>query len=353
VKNSPYKEGRGDVVREFTQACRKHGLTVGLYLSPWDRNHPDYGTREYITYYRDQLRELLTNYGPIREIWFDGANGGDGYYGGANEDRRVDKRTYYVWPGTFALVKELQPEILIFSDAGPDIRWVGNEKGFAGETFWSTISTANLVIGDSDPAYLNTGEPGGDAWILGQCDVSIRPGWFYHPAEDSLVKSPQELIDIYYKSVGRNGVLLLNLPPDRRGLIHETDVEHLTEFKRILDETFRINLMDGAGIDYHGQDELPMVMEISLPDPREFDRISLQEAINKGQRVSAFHVEIPDGQGDWIRIAEGTTIGYKRILRLDRLVRTDKIRVVVDASYGEPLVSMEGLFLSSPGEKQP
>ncbi len=213
VKASPYKDGKGDIVREFVDACRKHGLKVGLYLSPWDRNHKDYGNQEYIIYYRNQLRELLTNYGEINEIWFDGANGGDGYYGGDNCERHVDKLTYYDWPNTIQLVKELQPGIKIFSDAGPDIRWVGNEHGFAGETFWSTISTENLVIGASDPAYLNRGDPMGDQWIIGQCDVSIRPGWFYHASEDSLVKSPQELVDIYYKSVGRNGVLLLNCPP--------------------------------------------------------------------------------------------------------------------------------------------
>jgi alpha-L-fucosidase len=227
VKNSPYKNGHGDIVREFVDACRKYGLKVGLYLSPWDRNHPDYGTPAYITYYRNQLRELLTGYGEINEIWFDGANGGTGWYGGANEERRIDRDTYYDWPGTIELVKSLQPGIKIFSDAGPDIRWVGNEKGHAGETFWSTISNENLVIGASDPAYLNMGDPRGDRWIIGQCDVSIRPGWFYHPDEDSLVKTPEQLMDIYYRSVGRNGVLLLNLPPDRRGLIHETDAANL------------------------------------------------------------------------------------------------------------------------------
>ncbi|MFO7934056.1 MAG: alpha-L-fucosidase [Bacteroidales bacterium] len=248
VKSSPFRNGKGDVVREFVDACRKYGLKVGLYLSPWDRNHPEYGRPAYITYYRNQLQELLTGYGEINEIWFDGANGGDGYYGGANEERRIDRETYYDWENTFALVKELQPGIKIFSDAGPDIRWVGNEKGFAGETFWSTISDEELVIGDSDQEYLNRGDPEGNLWIVGQCDVSIRPGWFYHADEDSLVKSPQELVDIYYKSVGRNGVLLLNLPPDRRGLIHEKDAASLRAFRQIIDRTFATDLAEGSTV---------------------------------------------------------------------------------------------------------
>jgi alpha-L-fucosidase len=180
VKNSPFRDGNGDLVREFVDACRKHGLKVGLYLSPWDRNHKDYGTDAYIKYYRNQLTELLTQYGEINEIWFDGANGGDGYYGGADEERRVEKETYYDWETTFKLVKELQPHVQVFSDAGPDLHWIGNEHGFAGETFWSTISDENLVIGGSETAYLNSGDPKGNKWIIGQCDVSNRPVWFYH-----------------------------------------------------------------------------------------------------------------------------------------------------------------------------
>jgi alpha-L-fucosidase len=173
VKNSPWKNGQGDLVKEFTEACRHHGLKAGLYLSPWDRNHKDYGTPEYLDYYRNQLTELLSNYGEISEIWFDGANGGDGYYGGANEIRKIDRGTYYDWDNTFNLVYSLQPEIIIFSDAGPGCRWIGNEHGIAGETNWSTINGDSLTIGGSDQAYLNTGDPNGPDWIPGECDVSI------------------------------------------------------------------------------------------------------------------------------------------------------------------------------------
>ena len=346
IRNSPFRNGQGDLVREFADACRKYGLKVGLYLSPWDRNHPDYGTPEYITYYRNQLRELLTGYGEINEIWFDGANGGDGYYGGANEVRTIDRETYYDWPGTISLVKELQPGIKIFSDAGPDIRWVGNEKGFAGETFWSTISTERLVIGASDPAYLNTGDPEGDTWIIGQCDVSIRPGWFYHAAEDHKVKSPQELVDIYYKSVGRNGVLLLNLPPDRRGLIHENDVKSLMEFRHIIDETFGGDLAAGASPVNRTEGVPSPEAVLELPGQVTFDRILLREPIGQGQRIGRFRVEAWNEGDGWSEIARGTTIGYKRILRIPP-VTTRKLRVVVEEAIHPPSVSGIGLYKSS------
>jgi alpha-L-fucosidase len=370
VKNSPFRDGKGDVVREFVDACRKYGLKAGLYLSPWDRNHAAYGTPEYITYYRNQLRELLTQYGEINEIWFDGANGGNGYYGGANEERRIDRKTYYDWPTTVAMVKELQPGIKIFSDAGPDIRWVGNEKGFAGETFWSVISNEDLVIGASDPEYLNTGDPDGNVWIIGQCDVSIRPGWFYHESQDSLVKSPQELMDIYYKSVGRNGVLLLNLPPDRRGLIHEKDAASLKEFKKIVDETFRSDLARGAEVRIEGpvrslrghspdlvtdddpesywiarDNETPVSLVIELGSSEIFDRIMIREPVFMGQRISGFRVEADPGDGSWEEIARGTTVGYKRILRFDPVTAL-RIRLTIDGSLYPPALSQVGLFLS-------
>ncbi len=335
VKNSPYKEGEGDVVREFVDACRKQGLKVGLYLSPWDRNHPGYGTPAYIDYYRNQLRELLTGYGEINEIWFDGANGGDGWYGGADEERRIDRETYYDWPATIALVKELQPGIKIFSDAGPDIRWVGNEDGHAGETFWSIIDDRKLVIGASDPEYLNTGDPEGNRWIVGQCDVSIRPGWFYHPGEDSLVKTPEELLEIYYKSVGRNGVLLLNLPPDRRGLIHETDSAHLVEFNSMIDRIFDEDLAEGIPLRILNQSGATLQGELQLDRPEKFDHIVLSEPIEKGQRVSRFRVEAETTPGEWNEIASGTTIGYKRILRTDP-VTAATIRIHVEEALQPP-----------------
>lgn len=350
IKNSPYKDGKGDIVREFVDAAQKYELKVGLYLSPWDRNHADYGNAKYIEYYRNQLTELLTEYGEINEIWFDGANGGDGYYGGANEVRKIDRETYYDWDSTFALVKKLQPNIKIFSDAGPDIHWIGNEHGFAGDPFWSTISSDSLVIGASDEKYLNTGDPAGTDWIVGQCDVSIRPGWFYHDTEDDRVKSTDDLLDIYYKSVGRNCVLLLNLPPDRRGLIHENDVDTLKKFRSILDATFAKNLISTASVSadkfrdnhpafspenvsdgntetYWATDDGITSATITLTFPEEirFSHIVLQEPIQFGQRIESFEIQSLTTR-DWGTIFEGHTIGYKRIVKL-REQSTSKISI--------------------------
>lgn len=376
IKNSPYKGGKGDILKEFTDACHKHGLKIGLYLSPWDRNHKDYGRPEYITYYRNQIKEILTNYGTINEIWFDGANGGMGYYGGANEERFIDKKTYYEWDKTFALVKQLQPKIVIFSDAGPDIRWVGNENGFAGETFWSPIMDKNLVIGAADCNYLNIGDPKGNRWIIGQCDVSIRPGWFYHENQDTLVKSPQELIDIYYKSVGRNAVLLLNLPPDKRGLIHENDVKNLKAFRQIINETFKTNLaanssvtasnyrsnnkyfspdklVDNDNTTYWATDDGITTAEliIDLKKNVKFDRILIQEPIKYGQRISKFRISFFTHNGKWEQDVIGTTIGYKRLLRIDP-VTASKIKITIEEANNIPAISNFGIFLSSENERK-
>jgi alpha-L-fucosidase len=374
IKNSPYNSGEGDIVKEFVEACRKHGLKVGLYLSPWDRNHKDYGKAEYITYYENQLRELLTQYGTINEIWFDGANGGDGYYGGANEVRKIDSKTYYNWENIFSIVKELQPDIKIFSDAGPDVHWIGNERGFAGSTFWSTINQDSLVIGNSNTMYLNSGDPLGTKWIVGQCDVSIRPGWFYHSSEDSLVKTPQELVDIYYKSVGSNAVMLLNLPPDKRGLIHENDVKSLQEFKKIIDETFAVNLTEGASAiasnyrlnrkkfdpenvlddnddSYWATDDSVLSSEliVQLPEDRLFDRILIQEPIKYGQRIREFELDIMENN-HWKTIFQGTTIGYKRLLQIDP-VKASKIRLRILNANNTIAISRFGLFKADKNEK--
>jgi alpha-L-fucosidase len=374
VKNSPWKDGKGDIVREFVDACRRHGLKVGLYLSPWDRNHADYGTPAYIEYYRNQLKELLTNYGEISELWFDGANGGTGYYGGAKEERRIDRTTYYRWKETWSMVKGLQSNVLIFSDAGPDIRWIGNERGYAGKTNWSTINTDNIVVGGADTAYLNSGDPGGKSWVIPLCDTSIRPGWFYHEKEDDRVKTTQQLLDVYYKSVGRNGVLLLNIPPDKRGLFHENEIQALREFRSVLDETFATNLASGKSVDatnfrqqhkkfapanivdedpdsYWAADDRAgeVALEIHLETPTLFDRIMIQEPIRFGQRISAFAI---DGRvnGSWIPLAKGTTIGYKRILRIPP-VQPDRVRLVIKESNNTPAISHFGLFKASSREK--
>lgn len=376
VKHSPWRDGAGDIVAELFAASKDHGVKVGLYLSPWDRNHADYGTPAYIEYYRNQLRELLTDYGEVTEIWVDGANGGTGYYGGANEERRIDRETYYEWEGTFALVKSLQPGTLIFSDGGPDIRWIGNEHGFAGETNWSMLNTHEVVIGAADQAYLNSGDPNGRDWVVPLCDTSIRPGWFYHADQDDQVKTPQELLDVYYRSVGRNCVLLLNVPPDRRGLFHEIDVAALREFHRILEETFAVNLSANktveadnhrGGIEYFSpsnivDDDLDSywatddglrqaTLEIDLGAPTYFDRIMLQEPIRFGQRIAAFTIEARV-QNKWIQLVAATTVGHKRLLRIDG-VEADRVRIVITEANNVPALSNFGLFVASASEDPP
>jgi alpha-L-fucosidase len=374
IKNSPYKNGKGDIVKEFTEACKKYGIKSGLYLSPWDRNHAQYGKPEYITYYKNQLNELLSNYGEISEVWLDGANGGDGYYGGSREKRIIDAKTYYPFEEIYQIVKKLQPNAKIFSDVGPDIHWIGNESGIAGETFWSTINKDSVAFGGaSQGKYLNTGDPKGVNWIVGQCDVSIRPGWFYHANENAGVKSPSQLVDLYYKSVGRNAVFLLNIPPNTEGLMDEVDVASLKEFKAILDETFAINLIKGATVKasntrgnsktfdanfivdnstetfWAADDKQDSAFfEIQLPQFTNFDRMLLQEPIAYGQRIAKFYVQ-SYVNNQWKTIASETTIGLKRLLRFEA-VNTNKIRVVLKEYFGAPAISNIGIYKSSSKE---
>ncbi len=372
VKNSPYKDGKGDIVREFTDACHQYGIRVGLYLSPWDRNHADYGKPAYITYYKNQLTELLTNYGTISEIWFDGANGGDGYYGGANEKRIIGK-DYYPWTEIQTLVKKLQPDCLIFSDAGPDQRWVGNEAGSCGETFWSAIDPSKLVIGAADCAYLNTGDPNGNSWITGQCDVSIRPGWFYHETENDKVKSAATLTDIYYKSVGRNGLMLINLPVAPTGLIYKTDSANIIAFRNVLNETFSHNLATNARVNTSSiwtaddcyspknitdnqqqsfwaaaENSHSAVIEFDFGKEITFDRILLQEPIAFGQRISEFEILVLLDK-EWKSISKATTIGYKRLLRCDKMT-SSRIKIHIINAINTPAISEFGLFLASERE---
>jgi len=368
VKNSPYKNGQGDVVKEVAEACKKHGLNFGVYLSPWDRNHPAYGQSEYIEYYRNQLRELFTGYGPVFEMWFDGANGGDGYYGGARERRRINGATYYDWPTTLDLVRSLQPDVLFFSDAGPHLRWAGNERGVAGETNWNTISNDTLYAGKPNIGHLlNTGSPDGDKWIPAEVDVSIRPGWFYHAKEDSLVKTPEQLFDIYLSSVGRGSTLLLNIPPDRRGLFHEKDVQSLKGFRQLLDKAFSNNLAtnaafkvsswrgkdkrygaaqlnDGNKDTYWATDDAVTTgsIEIDLKKVQPVKFVVLQEYIRLGQRVQSFTVEAWE-DNSWKQVAAGTTIGYKRILQLDN-VQTNRLRIRITASKASPVISNVAVY---------
>ncbi|WP_116124920.1 alpha-L-fucosidase [Lewinella sp. IMCC34183] len=370
VEASPWKNGEGDIVGMVEESARSHGMKFGVYLSPWDRNRSDYGDSTYITYYRNQLTELFENYGPIFEMWFDGANGGDGYYGGADERRSIDGQHYYDWPTTLDMVRELQPDssTIIFSDAGPDIRWVGNERGVVGDPNWNTINPDTLYAGKAGITdLLNHGTPGADTWMPAEVDVSIRPGWFYHAEEDSLVKTPQQLFEIYLTSVGRGSQLLLNIPPDRRGRIHETDVASLRGWRQMIDSTFADNLATDASADgeaYRGMHEdygPAQVLDddpetywatddgattgsftIQLPEARELGYVLLQEPIRLGQRVAGFRISaLVDGE--MREIGSGETIGYKRILLVDR-VSTDRITVEVTESLAPPLLSRVAVY---------
>jgi len=344
VRHSGWREGRGDVVREISDAARRHGLRFGVYLSPWDRNSAIYGKPEYIAIYRDQLRELLTAYGPIFEVWHDGANGGDGYYGGAREKRLIDKRTYYDWPRTWDMVRSLQPDAVIFSDVGPDIRWVGNENGQAGETCWATYDPVGEDGGAAAPGYVRekegeTGHRHGSHWMPAECDVSIRPGWFWHAEENAKVKTPAQLVDLYYKSTGRGASLLLNIPPDRRGLLHENDVASLRRFGEIIQATFATDL--GVGAKRMALTKPEVIME--LDHPVTFNVIRLREYIQLGQRVEAFELDRWDSE-TWKRFAQGTSIGSCRLIRLQESVTTTKVRLRITKSPVSPAVSEFGLY---------
>jgi len=365
VKNCPWKNGKGDIVREMADACKEYGLKLGIYLSPWDRNHPDYGKPEYITYFRNQLRELLTNYGEIFEIWFDGANGGTGYYGGARENRKIDRTTYYDWKNTYKLIRELQPKIVIWNDGGDraDLRWVGTEAGFVGETNWSLLN----ATGEVPENMLRYGVENGDSWVPGEVNTSIRPEWFYHPSEDTKVKTLPQLMDLYYNSIGRNGTLLLNFPIDTKGLIHPTDEKAAFEYAKAVKEAFAVNLVEqkkatatnvrgnstryaankaidnDANTFWATDDNVKTAsLTINFGKSTTFNRFLAQEYIRLGQRVRAFTVEAFI-EGKWKEIAKATTIGYKRILRFPSVTAT-QVRFNITDSKSNPLISNIGLY---------
>ncbi len=374
VKNSPWRGGKGDVVQEVSDACRRHGLKFGVYLSPWDRNHKDYGKPEYIAYYRNQLRELLTNYGPIFTVWLDGANGGDGFYGGARERRNIDRTTYYDWANTWALIRELQPGACIFSDVGPDTRWVGNESGVAGDPCWATYTPRapdGKVPVPGATIYKEgvNGHRDGKFWLPAEVDFSIRPGWFHHPAEDARVRTPEDLFHHYFISVGRGATMLLNVPPDRRGLIHETDVKSLEGFGALLRATFDANLaknakvipsnvrgndrrafgpanlLDGNRETYWATDDGATTPEavMELKKPVTFNVVRLREAIRLGQRVDDWALdEWQDGA--WGEFAKGSAIGACRLVR-GKPITTTKVRLRITKSAACPAIAEFGLFL--------
>jgi alpha-L-fucosidase len=367
VKNSPWKNGHGDVVRAISDACRKNGMKFGVYLSPWDRNSALYGKPEYITYYRNQLGELLTNYGPIFEVWLDGANGGTGYYGGANEKRTIDKTTYYDWPVTWQLIHQLQPNAVIFSDVGPGCRWVGNERGVAGDPCWATINTDDWCPGNADEKILNSGVRGGTNWIPAETDVSIRPGWFWHANEDNQVRSVDDLWEHYFESVGRGASWILNVPPNSQGRISDCDVNSLAGFGAKLKQTFAHNLaksakvtasnvrgddktfgaqnlFDGNSGTYWATDDSVTTPEITLEfkHPVTFNIVSLREYLPLGQRIDTFALDQWQN-GQWIEFAHDTAIGSHRLWR-GETITTEKVRLRITRSPVCPALSEFGLF---------
>lgn len=368
VKNSPWKNGQGNVVKELSEACKKYGLKFAVYLSPWDRHQANYGTPEYLPYFYAQLHDLLTNYGPVFEVWFDGANGGDGWYGGAKDIRTIDRKNYYNYPRIYEMLDSIQPQAIIFSDGGPGCRWVGNEKGFAGATNWSFLRKGEVHPGYDKSYELQYGHPDGNQWVPAECDVSIRPGWFYHPEEDDRVKSPDQLVDLYYRSVGHNATLLLNFPVDRRGLIHPVDSANAVRFHELIQQQLKTNLVAGMTpkvSNARGGDFVASALtddnfdtywatedgvttadiEFSFDTPTRMNRMMLQEYIPLGQRVKAFVVEYLD-KDTWLPVKlneETTTIGYKRLLRFET-VETKGMRIRITDARGPLCLSNVGVY---------
>ena len=349
VKNSPWKDGKGDVVRELADACREEGLEFAVYLSPWDRNHPEYGRHAYVEYFRNQLRELLTNYGDIFEVWFDGANGGDGWYGGANETRKIDRTTYYEWPETYKMIRQLQPKCLIWNDGSDrgDLRWVGTEAGNVGETNWS------LLYRDGDVPYqmLHYGVEDGNVWCPGETNTSIRPGWFYHDAENEHVKSLSKLMDTYYKSVGRNSTLLLNFPIAPNGRIHPNDSLRGIAFKQMIDEVFKENLVASPPAPLQRERGV-VTYVIDIKKGAAFNRFLAEEDIAQGQRVRKFSLEaMVDGKwqplkDELVEDSDGlTTIGHRRIICFPT-VKATKLRFTINSYKQEPIIKKIGVYLA-------
>ncbi len=344
VAASPWMSGKGDVLKLLSEACKKHGLKMGVYLSPWDRNHPSYGTAEYNEVFKRTLRDVLTNYGPIFEVWFDGANG-EGPNG---------KKQEYDWPGFIKVVRECQPNAVIFSDAGPDIRWVGNESGHSAPTSWSTIDRDRYVPGTPHYKELTEGKEGGKDWVPSESDVSIRPGWFYRASEDTRVKTGEQLFDLYLRSVGQNSAFLLNVPPDTRGLIHENDIAALMSFKRIRDAHFAKVVQNGAKaeassgfpkVGRNGQlsetwiatttDRKP-TLTLTWPKAENIGLVELNEDILQGQRVAEFTLELKTAEG-WKVAHTGTTIGRRRILKVPTS-GVSGVRVSTNRSLSVPMI---------------
>ncbi|RKR84541.1 alpha-L-fucosidase [Mucilaginibacter gracilis] len=363
ISNTAWKNGKGDMVKEYQLACLKLNMQMGVYCSPWDRNNPNYGKPGYLAIYQNQLRELYQNYGTLFVSWHDGANGGDGFYGGAREIRTIDRSTYYDWPNTWAITRKMQPSAVIFGDVGPDVRWVGNEEGHAGETCWATYNPqapdagkipANGYVKDEEGTE---GTLHGTHWMPAECDVSLRPGWFYHASQNNQVKSPYTLLNLYYKSVGRGANLDLGLSPNRNGLLDTEDVASLKQFGKILNQTFAVDLaksakltasnirgnnaakygpeflLDNNRYTYWATDDkvTTPVLTLNLGTLKSFNVIRLRENIKLGQRIEAAEVDAFLA-GEWVKIASVTSIGANRLIRLPQNITTGKVRLRITKS---------------------
>ena len=351
VRESKWKKGKGDVLKELSQACKEYGLKFGVYISPWDRNHPKYGTPQYNDVFVNMMKEIFTNYGPIWELWWDGANGE-----GPNGKKQV-----YDWDRFKKTVKTLSPNTVVFSDVGPHIRWVGNENGFAGKTNWNYLDTVGFTPGLGAPStdVLNTGKMFGKTWIPAECDVSIRPGWFWHANENDKVKTPEQLFDLYLKSVGRGANLLLNIPPDRRGRIHANDSTAVVGLRKLIDKNLSKSLTKEKDVKvfFDKPDSIvfssnQQVAEIKnyrenscniiFDQPKVVNTIILKEDLKFGQRVKNFVVQILDEDKKSYKI-EGTTIGFQRILTFPQ-IKASFIAIRILDSFGNPMINRVDAF---------
>jgi alpha-L-fucosidase len=364
VTSSGWRDGGGDVLKDLSESCRQFGLDFGVYLSPWDRNNPLYGTGDaYNRYFAEQLREVLTNYGPVFEVWFDGACGE-----GPNGKKQV-----YDFPMFHRVVRDLHPNACIFSDAGPDVRWIGNERGIVGETNWNSLNRDDFYPGiPGRNRELNEGQERGTHWLPGEADVSIRPGWYYHASQDDRVKNLEELIEIWYGSIGRGANLLLNFPVDRRGIVHENDAAAVLELRAAVDSILQHDLAagrptmsdqtrggdnadfasahatDGDSTTYwaaeDGADTATVEIELAKPSP--VDHVVLREFIPLGQRIRQFSVQCRTVDG-WTTVAKGTTVGNRRIVQFPA-VMANRIRIVIEDARSSPTLAEIGVYSGPP-----
>jgi len=360
VAASPFRGGKGDVVRELSEACKEAGLAFGLYCSPWDRNHAAYGRPEYVETYHAQWRELLSGYGPLFELWFDGANGGDGFYGGAKEKRSIDATAYYRFEELWKECRRNQPDAIIFSDAGPDLRWCGNESGMTGITSWSKVRPEGFAPGKVESmSRLITGDPDGTVWRPVEVDVSIRPGWFWHPHEAP--RSAENLFELWLASVGRGSGMNLNLAPNRQGLIPSQDVVELRRFRALRDCYCGLDLALGRPVEASGTvsgagkyltdgdektwwegNEKQAQIVIDIGKDHRVHAVRIDEAIEWGQRVESFAIDL-GLWGNWFEVARGTTIGAQRIIPITPIVG-NAIRVRILESQETPVLRQIQVF---------